>query len=144
MVLFSIPPFALGIVQLIFHATVHSGCDGKSNWVLSIKDWLLGDGVINLVLGCLWLLSFLLTERFRAGCCSLLCMLFGPAGIVGTKIVKAVWLIIGFVVLFRGDMECIEDGEAKAICMLVSFAFDAWMLYAYSGTLPIGGFMLRI
>ena len=126
-VLLTIVVLGLGIACLIVSQQA-GGCDNKDSATkLKISDWLLGEGVLLVVLGGLMFIAVFWTRsgqgdylvRFIVLCCALFAL---------------AWFIVGAIILFNGNIDCIKNSSGIAI-----FALVVWCLMAVSWLLGLSG-----
>lgn len=124
-VLFTAP---LAITSIVLGAT-SSGCDYvDSGTNLNVAQYLIGLGVISLILAFLILViavsAILSGGHFSAGsgCAFVLYIIL----LVATMLVSGIWFIIGAVILFRSNVDCIRAGTTHVIYALVLWAITAF------------------
>jgi hypothetical protein len=115
--------FPFGVTNIWFYVNKDSYCNYKDPMSLDIGDWLLINGVSQLVLT-ITPLTFLI--RIDIGLCMTaismtLYILFG-----------FVWFIIGAIILFRSNIDCIntssDDDRTMAIYALVMWCYSALII----------------
>lgn len=122
--IFSIVCFAffvlpLGIVNIVM--STHLGeCDHEDEMGLDVKQYLLGLGISSVIVSIIAILLLLIT----------LCVDF-KFGILYTLVIVTnilfgfCWFIIGSIILFRGNIECIEKASVHVIYALVLWCISA-------------------
>ena len=97
-------------------------CNEKDNMGLSVSDYLIGGGISGIIFTfvlCKFVYDFFSDNdrgMFFSGMAMCLYVMFGLA-----------WFIIGAVILFRSNIECIEEGS-----VMVIYALVFWCLAAFS------------
>jgi hypothetical protein len=114
--------FLFGIAEIILAEVRSNDCnliDSGTN--LSPKSFLVGAGIVDIIKGSgilICLISKELAEMINITCIICLILLF-----------NIIWFIIGAVILFRSNIECINEGSLPAISALVAWLINLWMLF---------------
>lgn len=120
--IFALP---LGITSIILSQTEQNQCNYKDAMGLDIKQYLLGGGIASVVVACLFagfgLTSFCLKEYavIPLIIIAIINALFGLA-----------WFVVGGIILFRSNIECIQQGSVIVIYALVLWGFSALSLFS--------------
>lgn len=132
-VLVSIIILPLGITSIVLGAVKPGSCDYKDSMGLDIGQYLIGLGVANCAL-CVIIIAHIIwivvTESkvaiFSATILIFINALFGLA-----------WFIIGGVILYRDNIQCIKQGSAHVIFALVLWCLTALQLFGTFGKIRI-------
>ena len=110
----------LAITSIVLSQTEKGECDIEDTMGLNIKEYLLIGGSISVVVSVLTavaLLTSLCLDEFSAipvAILTVLNVLFGTA-----------WFIVGAVILYRSNIECIKEGSVPVIYALVLWCMSA-------------------
>ena len=117
LVLLTLP---LAITSIVLGSTSPGSCDYTDKMGLNVGQYLLGLGISSLI-ACVILIMCnvaILCEVTVAAIAmtalSILTVLFGLA-----------WFIIGAIILFRGNIDCIKNGSSHVIYALVLWCISA-------------------
>lgn len=87
-------------------------CDKMDEMNLDTRSWLLGNGICSFALLSGIILLFI--SRPLSACVTITCVLFNIC-----------WFIVGAIVIFRGNIDCINDGASLVIYALVMWCLSA-------------------
>ena len=115
----------LAITSVVLGAQQPGSCDIKDRMGLDVGDYLLGSGISGIVvcvlLSFMYILVLLDVSPYVAGggalVVTVLSALFGLA-----------WFIVGAIILYRGNIECIKEGSTHVIYALVMWCLSALSL----------------
>lgn len=118
----------LGIISLVIGSYKQNGdcphIDEKMG--LTIDNYLIGIGVAQLIFGLTIIIMIYAAANSSFDSNSDTCVLgFGSILIVIIKLFKFAWFIVGAIILFRSNIECINSGETKTVYALVMWIFSA-------------------
>lgn len=108
----------VNIIPIIIASTVNDTCDNTEPVGINSKDFLMGSGIAGLVVEFILFASIIMIifcpDIIRAliGCVLLIVILMYMLFLLA-------WLIVGAVILFAGNIECINSGSPMVICALV-------------------------
>ncbi|XWV25709.1 hypothetical protein QJ857_gp0036 [Tupanvirus soda lake] len=115
----------LGITSIVLGAIAPGECDYQDKMGLDTAQYLLGLGISSVVT-CVLLIIFYLFLLCEA------CVPIAAIGIVVVSILNALfglaWFIVGAVILFRGNVDCIRYGSTHVIYALVLWCISAFHL----------------
>jgi hypothetical protein len=141
---FWIVPLLVGILQ-VGMSFYPDDCQIIS-FHLGTSNWLLGEGIMNIILAFLWMLvmDFLFSMSQQVDSESSdtdmpLTLFAAIYTIMAWKLAKFAWFIVGMVVLFSSNINCLKEGEGKAILMLISFIISVCMLKIYRANATVSG-----
>ena len=123
-VCFLVLALPLGITSIVLSQTEKDQCDFSDRLGLNIKEYLLGGGIASVITAVLiaffGILSLIIEEWSAVPIIfiTVLNSLFGVA-----------WFIIGAVILFRSNIECIKEGSVPVIYALVLWCLSASSLF---------------
>lgn len=110
----------LGITSIYLSQTQSDQCDYTDLMGLNIKQWLLGAGIASII-------TSVLIGTFRA--CSLCFdeVIWIPSCIFIFlhSCFATAWFIVGAIILFRSNIECIHEASIPVIYALVMWALAA-------------------
>lgn len=115
----------LAITSIILGATTPGNCDYTDVMGLDVGQYLLGLGISSITVTIVLILliaSFLLDMKNIGIVCITLCVS------VLSVFFGLCWFIIGAVILFRGNIECINSGSSHVIYALVLWSVSAFNL----------------
>ena len=120
--IFALP---LAITSTVLGAQKPGSCDLEDSMGLDVGDYLLGSGISGIVvcvlLSFMYLLAIFDVSPFVAG-----------AGVLAITVASALfglaWFIVGAVILYRGNIECIREGSTHVIYALVMWCLSALSL----------------
>lgn len=142
--LMGLPIVALCITEFVLFS-FQSSCDASSKMSLNNGDWLLGDAIINALMcvcwyGIVYLLSTLSTDDGDVS----KWVVAPPLGFIISKIAKFAWIIVGFIVLFYGNMDCLRNGEAKAVFIPIALFSGLCILKVYTASAHWDSWSIRL
>ncbi len=119
----------LAIVTITLGAISPGDCDIKDMSGLTIANYLLIGGSVSLVVDGFMLLYFLLmwkniiseSNKIVAVCTTILLILYG--------LFSFSWFIVGAVVLFRSNIECINKNSSHVIYALIIWCISAFNMF---------------
>lgn len=116
-VVFALP---LGIASIVISQTQSDQCDYTDLMGINIKQYLLGLGIASVIV-----VSFIA----MCGLATLCSPEIGMGGMVTILIINAVFgfamFIVGAVILFRSNIQCIQEGSVPVIYALVLWCISA-------------------
>jgi hypothetical protein len=102
----------LSITSIVLSQTKDSSCDVKDEMGLNVANWLLGQGITILVFWAALIVAF-----------------FAPAISLALIIVDTLfstsWFVVGGIILFRSNIDCINEGGTMIIYALVMWCLMA-------------------
>ncbi|AUL77503.3 putative ORFan [Tupanvirus deep ocean] len=115
----------LGITSIVLGSISPGECDYEDKMGLDVSQYLLGLGISS-VITCVLLIMFYLFLLCEA------CMPVAAFGIMIISVLNALfglaWFIVGAVILFRGNLDCIRDGSSHVIYALVLWCISAFQI----------------
>ena len=125
LVLTAILGFGLGIASTVLGAIQPGDCDYEDTMGLDIGQYLLGLGISSIIITTITigLLGLLLCGIEPVSTKYTLTGVNAIAGLFGTA-----WFIVGGVILFRGNIDCIRDGSSHVIYALVLWCISTFNL----------------
>ena len=119
-VCFVVVSLPLGITSIVLATKDTQYCDYVDQMGLDVKQYLLGAGIVSVTIT-----SIIVCFLFTFMCSEKLPMI----GIVVTAIVNTIfgliWFIIGGVILFRSNLDCMTEGSVPVIYALVLWCISA-------------------
>lgn len=116
---------SLGIACIVLGVTSPGQCDMTDEMGLDVGDYLLGLGIFSLVVMVITAgfsgVIVLGGDRFATVASMLLCCLAFLSVLFGIA-----WFIVGAVILFRSNIECIRVGSSHIIFALVLWCMSAF------------------
>lgn len=110
----------LAITSIVLGSTSPGTCDYEDKMGLDVAKYLLGLGISS-VITCVVLIS-----------CYVMLLCDAPVAQIGIVIISILnalfglaWFIVGAVILFRGNIDCIRNGSSHVIYALVLWCISA-------------------
>ena len=124
-VCFLVIALPLGITSIVLSQTEGGQCDYRDQMGLDMKKWLLGGGIASVVSVCL-IAFFGITSL----CIDEMSIVPIVTVVVLNSLFGLAWFVIGAVILFRSNIECIKEGSVPVIYGLVLWCISASSLFA--------------
>lgn len=126
-VCFLVIALPLGITSIVLSQVEKDQCDYKDQLGLDIKHYLLGSGIASVCTACLIAIFGLLSLRMDE-------MAMVP--IIITVVINALfgiaWFVIGAIILFRSNIQCITEGSVPVVYALVLWCISASSMFTVS------------
>jgi hypothetical protein len=126
----------LAIPTIIMGAISPGNCDNTDKMGINVSQYLLGSGIsfliINLSIAVIFIVSFFGDVIFL--------IFFIPFILFAYSLFSFSWFIVGAVILFRSNIECINSASAHVIYALVLWCINAFftlVCYGISFTFSI-------
>jgi thiamine transporter ThiT len=123
----SLPLIALtiGIIDLVL-SQVQTSCDNTNGMNLNVQQYLLGQGIVEIILSVIYffghsILVFTKDEK-PADKEKLIFVWLGLTFI--PKIFSIIWFIIGGIIIFKSNTDCINQGATMVIFAIVLWAIS--------------------
>lgn len=115
--------YPIFIACIVLGVQKPGACDHKDDMGLDVGDWLLGTGItyITLITILLGKLFYLYMSGMKYGSTSKILDLIL---IIASALFGIAWTICGGVILFRSNIDCINDGSNHVIFALVIWCFS--------------------
>jgi hypothetical protein len=114
--------FPLAIANIVLGAIAPGSCDYKDIMGLDVAQYLLGLGIASLIICVLMILFSSMS----------LCKSTLPVGSIGMAVISILnaifgtaWFIVGAIILFRSNIDCIHNTSAHVIYALVLWCISA-------------------
>lgn len=119
---------ALSITSIVMSQR-DNDCNEKDTMGLSVSDYLIGQGASGFAIAIVLIMIFIgmVTESER-------CLVGGLAAFVGLAFFGLAWFIVGAVILFRSNIDCINEGSNMVIYALVIWCITAFQLVTSRNT----------
>ena len=112
----------MGIASIVIGAKKPGSCDYEDEMGLDVGQYLIGSGIASIIISFILFsiqLSMLMGNISKSLFASstffsILSAIFGTA-----------WFIVGAIILFRGNIDCIREGSAHVIYALVIWCLSA-------------------
>lgn len=114
----------MGIASIVLGAIKPGDCDYNDKMGLDVGEYLIGLGVASIVMSLT--LAFLLSLMICGYDTATVGIIIIVVAVINALFGLA-WFIVGAVILFRGNIDCIRDGSSHVI-----FALVLWCLSAFS------------
>lgn len=118
---FLIVALPLGITSIYLSQAESDQCDYTDKLGLDIKQYLLGSGIASIIVACMIAIFGIMFT-----CCD---EAIPSTGIAITVVINSLfgfaWFIIGAIILFRSNIECIREGSIPVIYALVLWCLSA-------------------
>jgi hypothetical protein len=124
-VCFLILALPLGITSIVLSQTENSACDYTDQMGLDIKQYLLGSGIVSIIVAC-----FVAAFGISSLCLKEFSLIPIGVALVLNSIFGIAWFVVGAVILFRSNTECIHEGSVPIIYALVLWCLSATSLCA--------------
>jgi hypothetical protein len=119
----------IGIISIIMGAISPGSCDYTSSMNLNITQYLLGLGIAN-VITCVALIIFCVRRLYKPS------SKMAINGLIIVAIVNTIfgiaWFIIGGIILFENNKDCILNGSVHIIYALVLWCITALIFLCIS------------
>ena len=116
---------SLSITSTVLGAMRPGNCDTTDDMGLNVGDYLLGSGIFGIVYCVLLALFYSMVILDIA-------VVGATVGITFISILGALyglaWFIVGAIILYRGNIECIKEGSIHVIYALVMWCISAFNL----------------
>lgn len=112
----------LSIASIVLGATHPGTCDMTDVMGLNVGQYLLGLGIASLILSSMLLILFTTLACCPTGAAASIPMIIL---IVLNGLFGFAWFIVGAVILFRGNIDCIKAGSTHVIYALVLWCISA-------------------
>ncbi len=121
--------YPLAIASTVLGALRPGQCDNIDIMGLDVGRYLLGSGISGLIVTTIFLILYVV--MLRGGENSII---FSQLGVIVVTLVSALfglaWFIVGAIVLFRSNIECIHLGSSHVIYALVMWCISAFNLFS--------------
>lgn len=115
----------LGITSTVLGVKQPGSCDYEDSMGLDVGQYLLGMGIASIITCCLLSFSYILLLTDAAE-------MIGAVFIMVITILNVLfgfaWFIIGAVILFRSNIDCINNGSSHVIYALVLWCISAFLM----------------
>ena len=119
-------PFAIASIVL---GTKEGQCDNTDIMGLNVADYLLGSGIASLVT-----ILLLVATAIGAINKSAVCGVLGIVSIVLSGLFSIAWTVVGGVILFRSNLDCIHSSYPYVCYAVFMWCWTVWSMCSNSSS----------
>ena len=113
----------IAVANIVMGAISPGDCDYEDKMGMDVSKYLIGGGIASLIAaGVLIFLYMFMIFNITFIFSYVLIIIFSVINVL----FGVAWFIIGAVIIFRGNIDCIRDGSAHVIYALVLWCISAW------------------